>query len=79
MVRKMPCENCQKVKDPERCFRTQKCEDWMEWFRAEWAEIRAVGLGLRLRCREETCVSCGAVIPEGRQICPACEKRGWNK
>lgn len=22
----------------------------------------------------ETCVSCGATIPEGRQVCPACEK-----
>lgn len=22
----------------------------------------------------ETCVSCGAIIPEGRQVCPNCEK-----
>lgn len=22
----------------------------------------------------ETCVCCGAVIPEGRQVCPDCEK-----
>ena len=23
---------------------------------------------------DNTCVYCGAVIPEGRQVCPACEK-----
>jgi len=23
---------------------------------------------------EERCVACGAIIPEGRQICPMCEK-----
>ena len=22
----------------------------------------------------ETCVCCGAVVPEGRQVCPSCEK-----
>ncbi len=24
--------------------------------------------------KPETCVVCGAIIPEGRQICPNCEK-----
>lgn len=24
---------------------------------------------------EERCVVCGAVIPEGRQVCPACNER----
>ena len=24
----------------------------------------------------ERCVSCGAVIPEGRQLCPRCEREG---
>lgn len=24
----------------------------------------------------ETCVCCGAIIPEGRQICPTCELAG---
>lgn len=24
---------------------------------------------------EERCVMCGAVIPEGRQVCPLCETR----
>ncbi len=24
----------------------------------------------------ETCVCCGAEIPEGRQVCPVCENRG---
>ena len=24
----------------------------------------------------DTCVICGCVIPEGRQICPSCEKAG---
>ena len=23
----------------------------------------------------ETCVACGAIIPEGRQICPDCERK----
>lgn len=25
---------------------------------------------------EETCVICGAPIPEGRMVCPKCEKEG---
>ena len=73
MVRKIPCEDCQKVKEPERCFQTQKCDEWMAWFRAEWEEIRQAARSVRRG--EETCVSCGATIPEGRQICPACESR----
>ncbi len=24
--------------------------------------------------KPETCVVCGAIIPEGRQICPSCER-----
>jgi RNA polymerase subunit RPABC4/transcription elongation factor Spt4 len=24
---------------------------------------------------DNTCVCCGAVIPEGRQVCPNCERR----
>ena len=27
---------------------------------------------------EERCVSCGRVIPEGRQSCPICEKKPYN-
>lgn len=27
----------------------------------------------------ETCASCGAVIPEGRQVCPTCETRNFSK
>ncbi len=23
---------------------------------------------------EDRCISCGAIIPEGRQVCPSCEK-----
>lgn len=29
------------------------------------------------QCREDTentCVCCGAIIPEGRQVCPNCEE-----
>lgn len=26
--------------------------------------------------KEEICVCCGAIIPEGRQICPNCELAG---
>ncbi len=25
----------------------------------------------------ETCVCCGGIIPEGRQVCPRCEKEGY--
>ena len=28
---------------------------------------------------EDRCLICGAVIPEGRQICPVCEKYGSSK
>ena len=24
---------------------------------------------------ENTCVCCGAIIPEGRQVCPQCERK----
>lgn len=27
---------------------------------------------------EERCVICGEIIPEGRQVCPKCEKRRWD-
>lgn len=27
---------------------------------------------------EERCVICNAIIPEGRQVCPKCEKRKWD-
>ena len=27
---------------------------------------------------DNLCVICGATIPEGRQICPKCEKRRWD-
>lgn len=27
----------------------------------------------------DTCISCGEQIPEGRQVCPGCEKRQWIK
>lgn len=27
----------------------------------------------------ETCVCCGAEIPEGRQVCPVCENRGGKR
>ena len=25
---------------------------------------------------QDTCVCCGEVVPEGRMVCPNCEKRG---
>ena len=27
---------------------------------------------------ENRCVCCGAVIPEGTQVCPKCTKEYWN-
>ncbi len=27
---------------------------------------------------EDRCISCGAVIPEGKQICPQCEQGGMS-
>ena len=28
---------------------------------------------------EETCIVCGDIIPEGRQVCPACEQKYCGK
>lgn len=28
---------------------------------------------------EERCICCGEIIPEGRQVCPNCEKEGERK
>lgn len=28
---------------------------------------------------ENRCVCCGAVIPEGRMVCPACERKAAEK
>ena len=28
---------------------------------------------------EDKCIICGAIIPEGRQICPACEMRDFSQ
>ena len=28
---------------------------------------------------EERCVSCGEIIPEGRQVCPNCERKAKKK
>lgn len=28
---------------------------------------------------ENTCVCCGAIIPEGRMVCPICEAGGAKK
>lgn len=28
---------------------------------------------------DNRCVICGAIIPEGRQVCPNCEKRVENQ
>ena len=27
---------------------------------------------------ENTCVCCGAAVPEGRQVCPSCEARAYD-
>lgn len=31
------------------------------------------GLDLRVATKENRCVCCGELIPEGRQVCPKCE------
>lgn len=28
---------------------------------------------------DNRCVCCGAIIPEGRQVCPSCEKKAARK
>ncbi len=59
----------------------QECTWWYEWFRAEWSEIRFAAEQIRSDGNRrnvggaETCVSCGETIPEGRQVCPGCERR----
>lgn len=43
------------------------------------ADIRAAeDLAAALWAGAETCVSCGRVIPEGRQVCPGCQRRADN-
>ena len=27
---------------------------------------------------DNRCVCCGEIIPEGRQVCPMCEKKGYE-
>lgn len=39
-------------------------------YEGEYIKIRP------LTSSAETCVSCGEIIPEGRQVCPKCEKEG---
>ena len=41
-------------------------------------ETREKLKAIRKRAGNNTCICCGAVIPEGSQICPKCE-RGYNK
>ena len=75
---------------PKSCARCPLCHDYMwcsakeirfgkeddEWIcdtRPNWCPLQEVqdperGAG------ENRCVCCGEVIPEGRQVCPQCEK-----
>ena len=41
-----------------------------QYQKAPWQRKRSI-----MPCRENRCVCCGAIIPEGRQVCPHCEKR----
>jgi hypothetical protein len=36
------------------------------------AESFGIMDGIKKRMEQDTCVSCGAVIPEGRQVCSIC-------
>jgi hypothetical protein len=31
-----------------------------------------------LESLQNRCVCCGEIIPEGRQVCPMCEKKGYK-
>jgi RNA polymerase-binding transcription factor DksA len=62
-------------------------QNWTEWTivdnyddavkhakRAEEAGYCARIIDKEQEMNQETCVSCGEVIPEGRQVCPNCER-----
>lgn len=36
------------------------------------------GMEIKVAAANNTCVCCGAVIPEGRQVCLACEDRRYD-
>lgn len=82
-----PCTNCKKadVCNTPQCARWQK---WfkMAW-REETEPFRKISNKVREKRERilkatkeqggenaESCVSCNEIIPEGRQVCPNCEK-----
>lgn len=44
------------------------------WYLNKFLELESLAT-IRHTAAEERCVCCGAVIPEGRQVCPNCENR----
>jgi hypothetical protein len=45
-----------------------------------WFDVNdVVQLTFEELVKENTCVCCGKEIPEGRQVCPNCEKKGDDK
>lgn len=58
------------------------------WFYSEWGEMLSGGNSAfileKVRNeiaaeRADRCACCGAVIPEGRQVCPKCEREVKSK
>lgn len=79
------CTDCQKYKQPHRPRKKKSSAKILTF-----AEISHIGnvyykvhhkylhygdiVNLVHHTKAEHCVCCGAVIPEGRQICPQCER-----
>lgn len=68
----MNCKNCVSVNQLQNG--TLVCENPLS---DEYLDIVDEGYHCKLHnVNSESCVCCGAIIPEGRQVCTDCEKRG---
>lgn len=56
-------DDCPSVSAEAVC--DNNCERcWLDWLKKEVPQPKV-----------DRCVCCGAIIPEGRQVCPVCERR----
>lgn len=65
------CKNC-KYFNPDKIGQTGTCEAISRTTMTN----DICGCYKQLYVNVNTCVSCGEIIPEGRQVCPKCETGG---
>lgn len=72
-----PCEKC--PKDGTKHCNYEHCRPWLIRYRYRQRQINAYAEKVlpaylaKQNAQAEKCVCCGEIIPEGRQVCPACE------